>query len=92
MAADEPLIHSQTTTLERSHASLTLATAHEARVVLSVRRLDTGTATDVSGVLRITRGGAYEDGEGEEGEEVEAHEYLYFVAQDGGVKIFERGQ
>ncbi|PKS12065.1 hypothetical protein jhhlp_001361 [Lomentospora prolificans] len=95
MAVDEPLIESQSTTLERCHASLALSTAHEARLVLSLRRLDTGVATDVSGVLRITRGGAYEEGiekEDEEGEEVEAHEYLYFVAQDGGVKIFERGQ
>ncbi|CAI4218295.1 unnamed protein product [Parascedosporium putredinis] len=81
---------------ERSHASLVLSTAHEARAVISLRTLDTGTAKDVSGVLRIGRGGAYEDGAtaGDEDEayEVEAHEYLYFVAQDGGLKIFERGQ
>lgn len=96
MAADEPLMDAQSTTLERSHASLVLSIAHEARAVISLRTLDTGTAKDVSGVLRIGRGGAYEDGatagDADEAYEVEAHEYLYFVAQDGGLKIFERGQ
>jgi elongator complex protein 6 len=43
--------------------------------------LDTGSARDVSGVMRIT--GAEGTGEG--------MEYLYYVAGDGGVKVFERG-
>lgn len=61
-------------------------TAHAAEQVLALRMLDTGTAKDVSGVLRIT--GA-RDGDGER--EEEGREYLYFVAGDGGVKVFERG-
>lgn len=47
--------------------------------------LDTGTARDVSGVVRITvRGGEEEQRESEK-------EFLYFVAGDGAVKVFERG-
>lgn len=51
--------------------------------------LDTGTAKDVSGVLRITSGGQHDD---ELEEAVEEQELLYFVGGDGGVRVFERGQ
>lgn len=58
---------------------------------MGVRALETGAARDVSGVLRITRGGGYggweEEGEGM-GREVEL---LYLVGRDGNVKVFERG-
>lgn len=86
MSADEPLVASQTTALEKEHAAFMLSLAHEAEAVLSLRLLDTGTAKDVSGVVRITRGGALLD------RVVEEHEYLYHVGGDGGVKVFERGQ
>jgi elongator complex protein 6 len=86
LAADEPLVASQTTALERDHAALVLSAAHGADVVLSLRLLDTGTAKDVSGVVRITRGGADSD------RAVEEREYLYHVLGDGGVRVFERGQ
>ncbi|KAF4124602.1 elongator complex protein 6 [Geosmithia morbida] len=79
MSADAPLIQSQTTMLEREHAALVLGQAHEATRVFSLRMLDTGTARDVSGVVRITTT-----------DEDEA-EYLYFVAGDGNVKVFQRG-
>ena len=62
-----------------------MSLAHQARLILSVRELDTGVARDVSGVLRIGRGGA-----GGEGTVKEA-ELLYFVLGDGGVRVFERG-
>ncbi|KAL1865600.1 hypothetical protein VTK73DRAFT_5139 [Phialemonium thermophilum] len=95
IAADDPLVAHQTTTLEREHAALALSLAHEAAMVLSLRLLDTGTAKDVSGVIRITRGGAAsEAGPGlaisdeNEGEK----EYLYHVGGDGGLRVFERGQ
>lgn len=86
VSADEPLVSSQTTTLEKEHAALALSLAHEAEAVLSLRLLDTGTAKDVSGVVRITRGGAGLE------RAIEEHEYLYHVGGDGGVKVFERGQ
>lgn len=62
--------------------------AHQARAVISLRGLDTGTAKDISGVLRVSRGGV-EKQVGED--EVEETELLYFVSGDMGVKVFERG-
>lgn len=86
VSADEPLVSSQTTTLEKEHSAFALSLAHEAEAVLSLRLLDTGTAKDVSGVVRITRGG------GGLKRAIEEREYLYHVGGDGGVKVFERGQ
>ncbi|ROW16339.1 hypothetical protein VPNG_02684 [Cytospora leucostoma] len=86
VAADEPLVSAQTTSLEKEHAAFVLSLAHGAEAVLSLRLLDTGTAKDVSGVVRITRGGGALD------RAIEEHEYLYNVGGDGGVKVFERGQ
>lgn len=63
-----------------------LSAAHDAEMVMSLRLLDTGTAKDVSGVIRITRGGA------EAERRIEEKEYLYHVGGDGGVRVFERGQ
>ena len=93
LSADEPLIAAQTTTLEREHAAFALSVAHDARLVLALRMLDTGTAKDVSGVLRITAGGQH-GGEESEGERdpIEERELLYFVGGDGAVRVFERGQ
>lgn len=85
LATDEPLVAGQATTLEKEHSALVLSAAHEAEMVLSLRLLDTGTAKDVSGVVRITRGGA------EPSRIVEEKEYLYYVGGDGGVRVFERG-
>jgi elongator complex protein 6 len=86
LAADEPLISTQATSLEKEHAALTLALAHEAELVISLRMLDTGTARDVSGVLRVTHGGGSTEHIQDE------RELLYFVGGDGGVRVFERGQ
>ncbi|POR37632.1 Uncharacterized protein TPAR_02169, partial [Tolypocladium paradoxum] len=96
LSADDPLLHPQATPLEREHAALALSQAHAARTVVALRMLDTGAARDVSGVMRITaRGGEDDDEDGAgiaqgsgNGEDVE---YLYYVAGDGGVKVFERG-
>ena len=62
-----------------------MSLAHQARLLVGVRELDTGAARDVSGVVRVNRGG------GEDAQEVEEREFLYFVGGDGGVKVFERG-
>lgn len=78
LAADDPLLHTQNTTLEKEHAAFVLGQGHAADRVVSLRMLDTGTARDVSGVVRITGG----EDEGE---------WLYFVGGDGGVRVFERG-
>lgn len=70
------------TPVESESAAFTVQQAHAARTVLSVRELDTGAARDVSGVLRVTKGG---DGDAE----VKEWEGLYLVGRDGGVKIVE---
>jgi elongator complex protein 6 len=61
---------------------LLLGLAHQANIVMSTKRLDSGTAKDVSGVVRITSKGSITD-----------KELLYLV--DGGsvkgVEVWERG-
>lgn len=76
------------TPLERDTASFPVQQAHAAKFVMGVRELETGAARDVSGVVRVTRGG---DALDEEGEEVREMEALFLVGRDGGVKVFERG-
>ncbi|PHH89185.1 hypothetical protein CDD83_6523 [Cordyceps sp. RAO-2017] len=90
-AADDPLLQAQTTTLERRHAALVLSQTHAARTIVSLRKLDTGTARDVSGVMRITAA-AHDDGhdDGDDGLRDDA-EYLYHVGGDLSVRVFERG-
>lgn len=84
--------------LEEQYAGLVASLAHRAACVMQLRRLETGWARDVSGVLSVSRGGGWEGcddggggggglGEGEEGEK----EVLYFVKGDGKVNVFERG-
>lgn len=55
---------------------------------MSLRMLETGTAKDVSGVLRVTPGGDEEIAS----TPVEDRELLYFIGGDGSVRVFERGQ
>lgn len=94
LSADAPLLsaaipdfaESRSTPIEAETASFITTQAHAARLVLSVRGLDTGAATDISGVLRATRGGDYID----EGD-VREGELLYLMQRDGNVKVFERG-
>ncbi|KAI1637995.1 hypothetical protein F4809DRAFT_275476 [Biscogniauxia mediterranea] len=88
LSADEPLIAPQATPLEKEHAEFVLSLAHDAYLVISLRLLDTGTARDVSGVLRATPGGQSYDSS----RNVDEQELLYFVGGDGAVRVFERGQ
>ncbi|PGH04827.1 elongator complex protein 6 [Blastomyces parvus] len=104
LAADSPLIHAgptesteqQPTPLEKEHASLVVGMAHQARMVMQLRGLDTGVARDVSGVLRISRGGGWvpetEKGDGHGHAGLEEKEVLYFVQGDSAVRVFGRGE
>ncbi|KAL8943054.1 MAG: hypothetical protein Q9211_001137 [Gyalolechia sp. 1 TL-2023] len=91
VTADFPLMQENNTSLELHHAAFVLSIAHQARAIWAVKELDTGSAKDVSGILRITRGPALEEEEDMQRFEVEEKELLYYAAGDGGVKVFERG-
>ncbi|KAJ5639516.1 uncharacterized protein N7484_007378 [Penicillium longicatenatum] len=94
LAADSPLIHNasvsgnQTATpVEGEHAAFAIGLAHRASAVMQLRTLETGAARDVSGVLRISRGGGLSGANG-----LDEKELLYYVQRDGGVKVFGRGE
>ncbi|KAJ6009341.1 hypothetical protein N7522_004357 [Penicillium canescens] len=96
LATDAPLIHNASvsavqlaTPIEMEHAAFAIGLAHRARSVMQLRTLETGAAKDVSGVLRISRGGGWSAGE--EGS-LEEKEVLYFIQRDGGVSVFGRGE
>jgi len=91
-SADQPLVAAHQTPLETNHAAFLLGLAHQAYFIMSLRLLDSGTARDVSGVLRITVGDQAGEMDQEKAKRLEEKELLYFVGGDGGVKVFERGQ
>ena len=106
MHADAPLLHPSATpptALEQTHTSLLTSLAHQARSVLQLRGLDTGRAKDVTGVVRVSRGGEWreEDDGGRRGDEAEKDgedggksegEWLYFVGGGGDIKVWGRGE
>ncbi|WPH01709.1 Hypothetical protein R9X50_00456100 [Acrodontium crateriforme] len=81
------------TPIETETAAFLVQQAHNARFVMSVRELDTGAAKDVSGVLRLTKGGsAYSDEDEQQRKDgLTELEALYVVQRDGVVKVFGRG-
>lgn len=91
--APPPLGMGQNPRLEVEHSAFVGMAVHGAECVVGLRLLDTGVAKDVSGVMRITRGGDAGFG-GESVEEGDREkELLYYVGDGGGgVEIFNRGQ
>ncbi|PYH80732.1 hypothetical protein BO82DRAFT_312282 [Aspergillus uvarum CBS 121591] len=100
LAADLPLIHNASaaahqmpTPLETEHAAFAIGSAHRAHLVMQLRDLDTGAARDVSGVLRVSKGGAWGQSDNTDANgSWEEREALYFVQRDGGVSVFGRGE
>ena len=84
-------MHLRASRLESNHSTFVAGVAHNARLVMSVRGLDTGMATDISGVLKIAKGCGWEEG-AEDGRTLheEGKEVLYFMGMDGGIKVWER--
>ena len=81
--------------LETENAAFIMACVYEASKVLSCRCLSTGWAEDVSGVIRVTQGGAFtaaSDGQDDQAQKVEEGEWLYHVEGDGAVKVWARGE
>jgi len=88
--------------LESENAAFTVAAVQAARSVVQCRALGTGWAEDVSGVVRVTRGGCCDDEDIESStsvseadrdvhEPVQEGEWLYYIGGDGGVKVWGRG-
>jgi len=91
-SADQPLVETRQTPLEKNHSAFLMSVAHQADLIMNLRLLDSGTARDVSGVVRITVGDQVH-GVGEDAEKkLEERDLLYFIGGDGGVRVFERGQ
>ena len=105
-SADGPLLHSHdgvstsATPLEADHALFIASMAHHSQWLFQLRGLDTGIAKDVSGVVRVSRGGAEEDdnrnedapqGSRQEEDLVDA-EWLYQLKGDGSAKVWGRGE
>ena len=88
MQADKPFLEPQETTLEQEHYGLITLLAHDASMIFSTRRLNTGLASEVSGVLRITRGG--DDIHNEHTEDTRDRDLL-FRLRDWNAWVFERG-
>ena len=89
-AADQHVV-TKPTPMELDTANFVTQQAHNASLVMSVRELSSGAAKDISGTLRITRGG--EAAYGNENEvDIPAKELLYLVQRDGTVKVFGRGE
>lgn len=71
--------------------------AHQASRVVQLRGLDTGAARDVSGVLRVSKGGGGPvpgpwDEAGVEGDDEGEGEWLYQIKGDGSVRVWGRGE
>lgn len=87
VSADLPLVASLKSPLECEHSAFLLSMAHQSELIMSLRTLDTGTAKDVSGELRITckpmdnHQTKHED-----------KEFLYFIGSKSNLELFERGE
>ena len=92
ISADQPLVEARQTPLETDHSAFLLNLAHQADLTMSLRLLDSGTARDVSGVMRITVGEQASVAREDVQKVLEERDLLYFVGGDGGVRVFERGQ
>jgi elongator complex protein 6 len=57
---------------------------------MQLRGLDTGAAKDVTGVLRVSRGGSYDEDSAKS--RLEEGEWLYQLKGDGSVRVWSRGQ
>lgn len=93
-SADYPLLHNASpaaTPLELTHRAFVATMAHQSRAVAQLRSLGTGAAKDISGVLRVSTGGGYDDAE-EQDAGFEEGEWLYQVKGDGSVRVWGRGE
>lgn len=67
----------------KEHAIFLMLAAHQAGRVVQLRPLSTGRAKDITGVVRVTNGGAARD-------EEEDQELVFFA--ENSLRIFHRGE
>ena len=92
-SADTPLLHNRhagATPLERQHSTFVSTLGHQASWIFQLRALDTGAAKDVTGVLRVSKGGSHDQEEGTAS--LEDGEWLYQLKGDGSARVWSRGQ
>ncbi|KAK7205073.1 hypothetical protein BZA70DRAFT_172495 [Myxozyma melibiosi] len=79
------------TSLSQGQEALFFSLLNRASAVFSIRSLDSGYAKDVTGVIRITKGGQ-PSGDGK-APSIDEGEYHYFVGEGNlsGVRVFEKG-
>jgi hypothetical protein len=93
-SADYPLLHnpfSSAAPLEAEHRAFVTTIAHQSQTVVQLRSLGTGAARDITGVLRVSAGGAYDESNDDD-VAFEDAEWLYQVRGDGSVRIWGRGE
>lgn len=93
-AADSALLHNieaSATPLEIEHSKFVRSLAHAASWVFQLRPLETGQSREVSGSVRISRGGAWDEDD-DEREELGGGEWLYQVKGDGSVRVWGRSE
>src|SRR5271155_3071899 len=90
-ADDNLLDSSNSTPLAQNQSILLTSLVHRAHSVISLRPLQTGTAKDVTGILRLTRGGAwynFNTALTRDSDETQEWEMLYRL-EDGRAKLFK---
>lgn len=82
------------TPLERNHAHFLTSMAHRSGWGLQLRGLETGSAKDITGVVRFSKGGDnFQETESPKRlEELIDAEWLYQVKGDGSVRVWGRGE
>ena len=89
LSADSPLVHrpvDAATPLEIAHRAFLTTVAYRSRLVMQLRCLETGVAKDITGILRASRGGSFDDEE----DHLEEGEWLYHLKTDGSVRVWEK--
>ena len=91
--ADSALVYNteaSATPLEFEHTTLARSLAHQAKWLFQLRPLDTGQSKEVSGSVRVSKGGAWESSE--MATDLVESEWLFHFRNDGGVKVWGRGE
>lgn len=91
-SADSALLHNadtNATPLELNHTNLARSLAHQASRIFQLRPLETGQSREVSGSVRASRGGSWEE---VEGQSLGDAEWLYHWKGDGSVRVWARGE